>query len=101
MAATLARSLQRNFSFGQAILQQRQRYSGSNTRLRKGVTLMYKHSVLFLALIAGFVLSACDIGAVSQPPASINDPDAASTDSSADAGSGLTNGSDANVTITF
>ncbi len=60
---------------------------------------MCKRSVLFLALIAGLVLSACGLGAASEPPTPAGGQPAP-TDSSA-AGSAPTTGSDANVTITF
>jgi ABC-type glycerol-3-phosphate transport system substrate-binding protein len=61
---------------------------------------MCKRSALFLALIAGLVLSACSFGAASEPPTPAGGQPAP-TDSTAAAGSAPTTGSDANVTITF
>jgi ABC-type glycerol-3-phosphate transport system substrate-binding protein len=62
---------------------------------------MRKRSVLFLALIAALVLSACGFGAASEPPTGA-DGQPALTDAGATAGSAPTADSSAgNVTITF
>ncbi|MFL5803340.1 MAG: ABC transporter substrate-binding protein [Roseiflexaceae bacterium] len=61
---------------------------------------MRKRSIVFLALIAALVLSACGFGAASEPPAGAEDL-LAPTDTSAAGGSTPTTGSAGNVTITF
>src|SRR3954451_3913110 len=100
----MARLLQQILSFHRPILQQRQLYSSSDTQLQKRrVTLMYKCSTLFLALIAALALSACGFEAAPEPPADVRGSGAAGsapTDGS-DTGSAPTAESNANVTITF
>src|SRR5262245_23512429 len=61
---------------------------------------MCKRSVLFLALTAALVLSACGFGAASEPPVTA-DAQPAPTDTSSAAGSAPTAEAAANVTITF
>src|SRR5262249_37780543 len=65
----------------------------------RSVTLMRKHSVFFLALIAALVLGACSFGPASEPPTGAGGL-LAPTDAGA-AGSAPTTESAGNVTITF
>src|SRR6266540_3373836 len=76
----MARSLQRNFSFRWAIVQQRWLHSYSDTGIgERSVTSMCKRSVVFLALIAALVLGACSFDTPSEPPAGDQTPEAGAT----------------------